>query len=298
VETLAPAHAIGEWRTFESTDGDEVDDTLLEEHLAARMPRVHGASRHRIAETIRKEAALAALDPLLVLAVIDVESSYRVHVVSTAGAVGLMQLQLPTIREEVARSRLRSADPHDPVANVQAGVRYLRRLFQAFGRLDVALMAYNAGPTRISGHLRRGGIPDRFHQYPRKVNLELARLRQTFAVAAVTAAARAAVACGAARPAAYRLFAAHTRARPAETLLVAPPAAHRVGVRPAVDLRSNPLHAVSGPGWSGSRGPPPARAGMAAGANAGPRLPDSRSSAPPTAGSQDRGPQEARAAAS
>ncbi|HEY6100992.1 MAG TPA: lytic transglycosylase domain-containing protein [Anaeromyxobacter sp.] len=67
------------------------------------------------------------------------------------------------------------------VANVRAGVRYLRRLVRAFGEIDVALMAYNAGPNRILRHMRRGPIPDRFHAYPRKLKGELERLRRALA---------------------------------------------------------------------------------------------------------------------
>jgi len=61
---------------------------------------------------------------------------------------------------------------------VQAGVRYLRRLLDAFGHEEVALMAYNAGPNRILGYLREGEIPPRFHVYPRRVKAELRRLRR------------------------------------------------------------------------------------------------------------------------
>ena len=111
------------------------------------------------------------------LALIYVESTFDPHAVSSAGAVGLMQLAQPTFRRELARSGLGLRDPRDPVTNVRAGVRYLRRLIDAFGEQDVALMAYNAGPNRIRGHLRRGEIPKRFRVYPHKVNGELERLR-------------------------------------------------------------------------------------------------------------------------
>jgi soluble lytic murein transglycosylase-like protein len=90
-----------------------------------------------------------------------------------------MQLRDATFRREFERSRLTGVpDPTDPVTNVRAGVRYLRRLVDAFdGSLDLALMAYNAGPNRIGGHLRQGGVPERYFSYPRKVKLELTRLQ-------------------------------------------------------------------------------------------------------------------------
>jgi hypothetical protein len=161
-------------------------------HVAARMPGVDTAMRRRIAQTVIAEAKHATLDPLLVLAIIHVESSFDPDVVSHAGAVGLMQLREPTFRREFERSRFTGdPDPTDPVTNVRAGVRYLRRLVDAFGGdIDVALMAYNAGPNRIGGHLRRGGIPERYFSYPRKVSRELDRLRAAGGEGALEASAR------------------------------------------------------------------------------------------------------------
>jgi soluble lytic murein transglycosylase-like protein len=153
-------------------------------------PEVHG----RVAGAIVAEAKRAGLDPLLVLALIHVESSFNPLAVSNAGAVGLMQLLEPTMESELARANLPPSDPRDPVANVQAGVRYLRRLIDAFGgNTDVALMAYNAGPNRIRGHLRNGGIPERFHVYPERINRELDRLKIAFdgRLSSSTAVARA-----------------------------------------------------------------------------------------------------------
>jgi soluble lytic murein transglycosylase-like protein len=56
-------------------------------------------------------------------------------------------------------------------------VRYLSRLHRAFGNLGLALVAYNAGPHRVSEYLRLGKpLPDRLQSYPRKVNLAYTRL--------------------------------------------------------------------------------------------------------------------------
>jgi hypothetical protein len=184
-------HAMdcGDERTGAQQPRDEVRTTArrrdarsglegqIHAQVARRMPDHDAAVHGGVARAIVAEATRASLDPLLVLALIHVESSFDPHAVSSAGAVGLMQLLEPTMRREVARSRLPSADPRDPVANVRAGVRYLRRLVDAFGQMDVALMAYNAGPNRIRGHMRRGEIPERFYVYPQRVNSEVKRLR-------------------------------------------------------------------------------------------------------------------------
>ena len=68
---------------------------------------------------------------------------------SEAGATGLLQLMPATARQ----LRL---DSDDPAVNVLAGARYLRQLLGRFGSVDLALAAYNAGPTAVE---RAGAAP-------------------------------------------------------------------------------------------------------------------------------------------
>jgi len=149
--------------------------------VGARTRALDGSARTRVARTILAEATRAGLDPLVILAMVQVESSFNPAVVSSAGAVGLMQLLEPTMREVAVWSRLPSADPRDPIANVQAGTRYFAGLVRAFADVELALMAYNAGPNRIRRYLCAGAVPERFWSYPRKVNREMVRLRAAIA---------------------------------------------------------------------------------------------------------------------
>jgi len=151
---------------------DRIDTTL-----ADRLPQLAMDERAQLAATIIREADAARLNPLLVVAVIEVESGFDLGALSGAGAQGLMQLREPTMRRELSRHGLKG-DARDPVMNVRAGVRYLHRLVRTFGREDLALMAYNAGPNRILGYLRAGEIPERFRAYPRRVSTELHRLQR------------------------------------------------------------------------------------------------------------------------
>jgi soluble lytic murein transglycosylase-like protein len=77
------------------------------------------------------------------------ESRMNPNAHSGAGATGLLQLMPATARE----LRL---DGDDPATNVLAGARYLRQMFDRFGSLDLALAAYNAGPSAVE---RAGGAP-------------------------------------------------------------------------------------------------------------------------------------------
>lgn len=85
------------------------------------------------------------LSPNLLKAVAKVESNFRPDVVSTAGAMGIMQLMPGTA------AGLGVTDAFDPYQNIMGGASYLRQMLDRFdGDLRVALSAYNAGPGRVS----------------------------------------------------------------------------------------------------------------------------------------------------
>jgi len=83
------------------------------------------------------------------VAVAQVESQMTPNARSSADARGLLQV-LPST---AAALRL---DVSRPSANVLAGARYLRQLLDEFQSPDLALAAYNAGPTAVA---RAGGAP-------------------------------------------------------------------------------------------------------------------------------------------
>ena len=105
----------------------------------------------QIESLIAKHSALNGLDPDVVRAVVQQESSGNPRDVSAAGAQGLMQLMPATGRMYGV------TDPFDPEQNIAAGTRHLSNLMREFKNdLPMALAAYNAG----SGAVRRaGGIP-------------------------------------------------------------------------------------------------------------------------------------------
>jgi soluble lytic murein transglycosylase-like protein len=134
-----------------------------------------------LARVIIGEAERSRIDPVLVLAVIEIESGFDPLAVSRAGALGLMQLQPATLQREAGELGLAQVDPQDPVANVRAGVRYLRRCLDSYPALDVALMAYNAGPNRLYGWIQEGDVPDQVVGYARRVMAAQHRLRRSLA---------------------------------------------------------------------------------------------------------------------
>lgn len=109
-----------------------------------------GSSRQQIEGLIRQAAARYGVSEALIREVVRAESDFNPRSVSHAGAKGLMQL-MPENCEEYGVS-----DPFDPAQNIDGGVRHLKDMIDQFGRLDLALAAYNAGPGAVR---RYGGIP-------------------------------------------------------------------------------------------------------------------------------------------
>jgi soluble lytic murein transglycosylase-like protein len=131
----------------------------VETYFVQRSSGLRPAEIDRVAETVVVASRRAGFSPDLVLAVIQVESSGHNFAVSSAGALGLMQLRPATAEAIAHRIGVHWSGPatlFDPVANVQLGVAYLKEMVLRFGSLKTALAAYNWGPTHIGKRLRRG----------------------------------------------------------------------------------------------------------------------------------------------
>jgi hypothetical protein len=94
------------------------------------------------AEIITTMAQAHGVDPMLVHALIQVESGYKPKARSHKGAMGLMQLMPSIARQYNVRN------PYDPKANISAGVKHLASLIDRWG-VELALAAYNAGEGAV-----------------------------------------------------------------------------------------------------------------------------------------------------
>jgi soluble lytic murein transglycosylase-like protein len=79
-------------------------------------------------------------------AIVQVESGGKPHRISSAGAMGPLQL-IPTTARALGVS-----DPFDPEESLDAGARYLHSQLATFHSIRLAAAAYNAGPGAIVGH--------------------------------------------------------------------------------------------------------------------------------------------------
>ena len=86
---------------------------------------------------------------ILFQSLVKQESAFNNAAISPVGALGFCQL-MPGTASDLG------VDPSDPLQNLDGGARYLATQLDAFGRIDFALAAYNAGPGNVQKH---GGIP-------------------------------------------------------------------------------------------------------------------------------------------
>ncbi len=147
-----------------TTLGEPLDDgpaVIIRPRLTPSpyAPMINAAAQHN------------GISPALVDAVMWQESRYNDRAVSSAGAVGLMQL-MPGTAQQLG------VDPHDPWQNVFGGAAYLRKQLDRFdNNVPFALAAYNAGPGAVIKH---GGIPPyaETRNYVRVIMARLARQGQ------------------------------------------------------------------------------------------------------------------------
>lgn len=142
------------------TDARGWEKSLPSREVAARMltgrggqvssqaaEKVPAAYRKLVQEASRKYG----VDEALILAVMQTESDFNPRCVSSAGAMGLMQLMPSNVTEYGI------SDAFDPAQNIDAGVRHLRDMLQRYdGDVKLALAGYNAGPGNVAKY---GGVP-------------------------------------------------------------------------------------------------------------------------------------------
>lgn len=168
LEHAAMLEEMADWMIGSSAEGPQLDALVVENmtDLIRSKPRRFQLFRDHLDDsvtgdfleglpygsTIDATARKHSVDGLLLAALVEAESSFLPNAVSPVGAVGLTQV-MPSTAQWLGTQ----GDLKDPGANLDVGARYLSRLIDRFdGDLELALAAYNAGPTNV---LRYGGVP-------------------------------------------------------------------------------------------------------------------------------------------
>jgi soluble lytic murein transglycosylase len=154
---LEPVLELGYYRTAVFASRQILDLARLDDAGTLTAPPYFNYIRFGTyyADQVTQAAEQEELDPFFLWSVIRQESLYEGHVISSAGAAGLMQI-MPATGDEIA-SRLEwppdyeTSDLYRPIINIRLGASYLARQRNYFdGDLFAALAAYNGGPGNSS----------------------------------------------------------------------------------------------------------------------------------------------------
>ncbi|ACZ19563.1 Lytic transglycosylase catalytic [Thermanaerovibrio acidaminovorans DSM 6589] len=148
IERVQRGEVVSFDRALKEAEGDLEDESLPGGDV--EIPE-SAQERLKVWEPVLQElCGRYGVDPDLARAVMYHESGGRPDAVSSAGAIGLMQLMPGT-------ARALGVDPRDPVRNLEGGVKYLAQMLARYGGdVEKALAAYNAGAGRVDSH---GGVP-------------------------------------------------------------------------------------------------------------------------------------------
>jgi soluble lytic murein transglycosylase-like protein len=157
----APALSCVPEETFTEVPRDPAE-AVLAKYLSRRF-MIAGEATDRMVGAAYRAAREVGLDPLLVLAVISVESRFNPIAESVMGAKGLMQI-IPRYHPAKLAAVGGEAAVWDPEANIAVGARILQEYIYRTGTLEAGLQFYN------------GAFGDSQAQYAQKVLAERSRL--------------------------------------------------------------------------------------------------------------------------
>ena len=162
VAACVPEEAVG----AEKAAPERLDATqqALVEHLSRRFFIAATATERMVVAAFRA-AREVGLDPLLVLAVISIESRFNPIAESVMGAKGLMQI-IPKYHLDKLNAAGGEDAVFDPESNIRIGARILQEYVYRTGTLEAGLQFYN------------GAFRDNSAQYAQKVFAERLRLEQ------------------------------------------------------------------------------------------------------------------------
>lgn len=124
--------------------------------------RAEGVNNKSLAAIFKEASARYNVPEDLLVALGYEESRFKSDAVSSAGAVGIMQLMPATAKY------LGVSNPYDAEQNIMGGAKYLGQMLEKYNRnVDLALAAYGAGSGAVD---RAGGIPDNMKAYIAKVH--------------------------------------------------------------------------------------------------------------------------------
>ena len=126
----------------------------ITQHLKNENIRIEDDTARMISQIVYEESIHHELDYRLILALMKIESNFKHDAVSSMGARGLLQVK-PSVAKFIAQDAGIRWNGHktldEPDSNIKIGTYFLSQLLKDFKNIELALKAYNMGPTRVKG---------------------------------------------------------------------------------------------------------------------------------------------------
>lgn len=143
-KSSVPNTDAAEEKSVDATE-EKSDKKIKSPRKTKTSKKVIQIQNKQIASIVHNKAEKYGVDENLILAMIAQESGFQNGLTSSKGAKGLMQLMPDTARE------LGVTDVNDPEQNIDAGVRYMKKLLNMYGGdVKKALAAYNGGMGNVN----------------------------------------------------------------------------------------------------------------------------------------------------
>ena len=138
---------------------DSIGLRLARRALAEHAPKLDALEREGVAQLLDRTEKRHGIPVATMLGLIQQESRFNPRARGPRGSIGLMQIRPFVAADVAARHGITWAGErtlYDPVANVRIGTAYLVEQRERFGTTELALAAYNVGPSRLRKLLSSG----------------------------------------------------------------------------------------------------------------------------------------------
>lgn len=140
--------------------------SVLRSRLNKALPENYKTRASKISREIINQSQQHKINPLLVMAFIQTESSFKPEAIGPVGEIGLMQLRYRTAQYIAEKYNLKLKNEKElknPITNIRFGVAYLAYLKDKYGEAPHYMVpAYNVGPTKLQQKLNENKIPQEY----------------------------------------------------------------------------------------------------------------------------------------